>query len=113
MNAALLIVGNPGEEHVGSHLRHAAAELGIAVNFADSSRATGGPVLGRLSWRLLGHRPGRLNTFSAEVVELCASARPEVVLTTGISPLSAAALEEIGAMGIRRVNLLTDDPFNP
>jgi hypothetical protein len=113
MNPALLIVGNSGEEHVGSHLRRAATELGIAAEFADSSRAAGGPVLSRLSWRLLGHRPGRLNAFSAEVVEICASARPEVLLTTGISPVSADALEKIGSMRIRRVNLLTDDPFNP
>jgi spore maturation protein CgeB len=113
MNPAILIVGNSGEEHVGSHLRHAAVELGIATEFADSSRAAGGPVLGRLSWRLLGHRPGRLNRFSAEVAEMCASVRPEVLLTTGISPVSADALEKIGSMRIRRVNLLTDDPFNP
>src|SRR5690242_14840809 len=113
MNPALLIVGNSGEEHVGSHLRRAATELGIATEFADSSRAAGGPVLSRLSWRLLGHRPGRLNRFSAEIVEMCASARPEVLLTTGISPVSADALEKIGSMRIRRVNLLTDDPFNP
>ena len=113
MNPALLIVGNPGEEHVGSHLRRAAAELGIPAEFADMSRAAGGPILRRLSWRLLGHRPGRLNRFSAEIVEMCASARPEVLLTTGISPVSAAALEKIGSMRIRRVNLLTDDPFNP
>jgi len=113
MNPTLLIVGNSGEEHVGSHLRRAATELGIAAEFADSSRAAGGPVLSRLSWRLLGHRPGRLNRFSVEVAEMCARSRPEVLLTTGISPVSADALEKIGSMRIRRVNLLTDDPFNP
>lgn len=113
MNSALLIVGNSGEEHVGSHLRQAASELGLAAGFADSSRATGGPVLGRLSWRLLGHRPALLNRFSAEVFRTCERATPEVLLTTGISPVSAAALQKIGAMRIRRVNLLTDDPFNP
>jgi spore maturation protein CgeB len=113
MNPSLLIVGNSGEEHVGSHLRRAAAELGIAAEFADVSQAAGGPIVRRLSWRLLGHRPGRLNSFSAEVVEICAAARPEVLLTTGIAPVSAAALEKIGSMRIRRVNLLTDDPFNP
>jgi len=113
MNPALLIVGNSGEEHVGAHLRRAATELGIAAEFADVSRAAGGPILGRLSWRLLGHRPGRLNRFSAELVEMCARTRPEVLLSTGIAPLAAPALEKIGSMGIRRVNLLTDDPFNP
>ena len=45
MNPALLIVGNSGEEHVGSHLRRAAAELGIAVEFADCRQAAGGPFL--------------------------------------------------------------------
>jgi hypothetical protein len=113
MNPALLIVGNSGEEHLGSHLRHASAELGIQAEFADAGQATGGPVVRRLNWRLRGHRPGHLGRFSADLVEMCSRIRPETILTTGIAPVSAEALEKIGSLRIRRVNLLTDDPFNP
>jgi spore maturation protein CgeB len=113
MRPALLIVGNSGEEHLGSHLRHAAAELGIQAEFADAGNASGGAMVRRLNWRFRGHRPGLLGRFSADLVEMCSRIRPETILTTGIAPVAAEALEKIGSLGIRRVNLLTDDPFNP
>lgn len=106
-------MGDPGEEHLGSHLRHAATELGIEAAFADMRRADGVPLLQRLSWRLREHRPARFGRFSREVGELCRRLRPETLLTTGIAPVSAEALAGIGELGVRRVNLLTDDPFNP
>ncbi len=109
----LVIVGHGGEEHVGSHLLHAAAELGVRAEFADVRRADGGPVMQRLSWRVRDHRPARFERFNREVRELCGRFRPGLLLATGIAPLSSESLAEIGALGTRRVNLLTDDPFNP
>jgi hypothetical protein len=38
---------------------------------------------------------------------------PQVLITTGINPLAAWALSKISEMGIRRLNFLTDDPWNP
>lgn len=109
----LLIVGDSGAEHVGSHLLHAARELRLNVAFADSREASGSALAGKISWRLMGRRPGALGSFSRKVVGLCQEFRPEIVLTTGFSPVSAEALEQIGRIGVYRVNFLTDDPWNP
>jgi spore maturation protein CgeB len=35
------------------------------------------------------------------------------MLATGIAPVDAAALQEIGRLGVTRLNFLTDDPWNP
>jgi spore maturation protein CgeB len=110
----LLLVGDSGEEHVGSHLRCAAGDLGMQVAFADVRDASKGSWLARkINWRLLGRRPARLVPFSRSVVDQCVTLRPGVLLTTGFAPLDAESLEEIGRLGVYRVNYLTDDPWNP
>lgn len=110
---SLLIVGNASEEHVGSHFLHAAQESGLDAAFADVREADGGPIVRRFSWHFMHHRPGRLGAFSRHVVRMCAERTPRVLLTTGFAPVTASALRQIGAMGIRRMNYLTDDPWNP
>jgi hypothetical protein len=110
----LLLVGNPGVVHVGAHLQAAARDLGLGVTFCNAEEAFGGPAaIGKLTWRLGGHRPPRLRQFSRQVVAACESARPDWVLTTGLAPLEAWALRAIGSLGARRLNFLTDDPWNP
>lgn len=110
----LLLLGNPGIEHVGSHFRQAAAELQIETIFADSREAfQGSPIQRKIDWWLRGHRPGKLQEMSARVTRLCRERKPDLLVTTGFAPLDSAALQAIGEMGIRRVNFLTDDPWNP
>jgi hypothetical protein len=112
--SSLVLVGNPGVVHVGAHLDAAARELAVNVTFCNAEEAFGGPaVLGKLSWRLAGHRPPRLRQFSHQVVAACGAARPDWVLTTGLAPLESWALRAIGELGARRLNFLTDDPWNP
>jgi spore maturation protein CgeB len=41
------------------------------------------------------------------------AARPEWLVATGAAPISRDALQKIGQMGVRTINYLTDDPFNP
>jgi hypothetical protein len=113
MSNGLLLAGNAKEEHVGSHFLHAARELGLDVNFADVREAEGGPLVRRFCWHFMKHRPGRLGAFSQSVVRMCAEHAPRVLLTTGFAPITAAALRQLRAMGIRRMNYLTDDPWNP
>jgi spore maturation protein CgeB len=110
----ILLLGNPGIEHVGSHFQHAASELQIATTFVDATRAYEGSYIGRkIDWWLRGHRPGRMKQVSAEVVRLCREQQPDLLLTTGFAPLHEGALQEIGTLGIPRINYLTDDPWNP
>jgi spore maturation protein CgeB len=114
MSPSLVLVGNSGVIHVGSHLNQAACAAGLDVAFCDAGAAFGGPAwLRRLTWRLGGHRPPRLRQFSEHVVALCRRTRPSWLLATGLAPLEAQALAAIGDLGVKRVNYLTDDPWNP
>jgi spore maturation protein CgeB len=112
--SSLMLVGNPGVVHVGAHLDAAARQLGLGITFCNAEEAFGGPALiGKITWRLAGHRPPRLPQFSRHVVAACQATRPDWVLTTGLAPVEAQALRAIGDLGARRLNFLTDDPWNP
>jgi hypothetical protein len=112
--ARLVIVGNGDPVHVGAHLRRAGASLGLDVTFCDVREAYGeSRWLARASWWLRGRRPARLRWFGERVVETCRRVRPDVLVATGIAPLDRAALGAVGTLAVRRVNYLTDDPWNP
>jgi len=114
MAERLLMVGNPERIHIGAHLHEAARELGLAVRFCDARRAAEGPRwLARLNWHLRGHRPARLRSFSNHVVEACRDFEASWLLAAGIAPIDEEALMSIGELGVRRLNYLTDDPWNP
>lgn len=108
----LIIVGNPEPVHVGAHLGEAAKEIGLQIRLLDSTAAYAAPrLLAKLNW-LRGRIPTRLHQFSKDVVDACREFRPETILSTGIAPLSPECLRVIGSLGIRRLNFLTDDPWN-
>jgi spore maturation protein CgeB len=109
----IMIVGNSGQEHVGSHLCRAAEELHLTVHFADTRGANGGWLTQKASWNLLQRRPARLHAFSRSVADLCAQYRPRILLSTGFAPIAGPDLDRIGSLGAYRVNYLTDDPWNP
>jgi hypothetical protein len=113
-NNRVLLVAAAGEIHVGAHLLHAAKQLGLRVRFCDVQQAFAGPAwLRRLNWHLRARRPSRLRTFSLSVRTTCREFRPKWLLTTGFAPIEARDLIYIGELGIRRLNFLTDDPWNP
>ena len=113
MNGRLLLVANPGAEHVGAHLLNAARSMGLEVRLHDVMEAFRGPrVLRTINWRLRGRLPLRLDAFSATVVESCRDFRPAWMVCTGTAPLNVQALEEIRRMGVAQLNFLTDDPWN-
>ena len=109
----LAIVGAFEGTHVGASLERAAACQGIAVtrfDMADAMRAN--RLLRAALWRFGGHRPARLDAFSAEVVAGCAQARPALLIATGAAPLTRSALHRLRGMGITCFNYSTDDPWN-
>src|SRR5438552_17917359 len=109
----ILIAGNPEEFHVGAHFQRAAYSLGWGVSFSDVRCAYAGSEWARaLLWRCC-HRPLRLARFSKEVLAACCRHKPALLLTTGLAPLRSVELAKIGALGIVRMNFLTDDPWNP
>lgn len=110
----VVIVGNPGEVHVGRHLCTAARNRRIDATLCDTTKAYNAPTpLRVLNWRLRGHRPTWLSRFSREVLRTCREMRPTVVIATGIAPIDRQTLQSIGALGIERLLYLTDDPWNP
>ncbi|ODS54464.1 MAG: hypothetical protein ABS36_11225 [Acidobacteria bacterium SCN 69-37] len=109
----VLIVGDSRETHVGHHLLDAARTLGIAAQIADTSAAYRASNLRRrVLWHLAGHRPARLRPFGDEVVAAARAMQADTVIATGIAPLTAETLKTLGRLGIRRMNFLTDDPWN-
>ena len=114
MNAQrLLIVGDRGGTNVGQALENAAVGLGIEAKLVQSRLAMEAPAwVRRANWWLRGKRPTKLSQFSSLIVDECRRWRPDTVLATGIAPITKRALLDIGEMGIRRVDYLTDDPWN-
>ncbi|MEO2092354.1 MAG: lytic transglycosylase domain-containing protein [Gemmataceae bacterium] len=109
----MLIVGNPGEVHVGRHLRRAAESLGIEVELIDVAAAWGGPAVVRRALWAWDRRPYHLRRFGRQVIDRCNRLAPTLVIVTGIAPPDAGGLRELANRGIPVVNFLTDDPFNP
>ncbi len=110
----VLLVADPSPTQLGAHLIEAAERLGVEVHVCPTPYAyVGSALLQKASWWLGGHRPLRLRAFGASVLEAVRTWRPDVVLTTGLAPVSASVLAEIGALGVRRLNFSTDDPWNP
>jgi hypothetical protein len=110
----VVLVGNPGPEHVGAHLYRglqSAGLNGILVDAAAAYRAN--KWVARWNWRFRDRRPTRLESFSADVERECGSRRNVCLITTGVAPVTAAALGRLGAAGAARLNFLTDDPLNP
>jgi hypothetical protein len=110
----MLLVGIPEATHIGGHFLAAAAQLGVPTEFADARDAFRGAAWRRrLAWRALGHRPLRLRQFSRQVTNAAGASASRVVLATGLAPIDSRGLDELGRMGMARLNFLTDDPWNP
>ena len=110
----LLIVGGVGGTNVGESFFHAAQARGLDARIMDSRAAYGGARARRfLAWYLAGHRPAALSAFSRDVEAAARSHGSTIVLTTGLAPVTARTLRDLGTRGVVRVNYLTDDPFNP
>lgn len=109
----VLIAGLAGPSDVGTHLLHAATGSGIDVHLVDYQPAFAGSSIARgVSWRFLGRRPPRLGRFQEEILDACAHRRPTHIIATGTAPLTAASLNRLGAIDIKRIIFLTDDPFS-
>lgn len=112
MSRTALIVGGSGLTQVGESLVKAGAP-GWDLRLIDTAAASSVPRLIRLAaWRL-GRRPPRLRAFSRSVVTAAQACSADVVVTTGAAPVVATDLASLGRFGVRRINVSTDDPWNP
>ena len=98
---------------MGDSFYRAAGKLGIQAEIIDTRLSNAAPAWQRrISWHLLGRRPVYMDGFSKMVLQYCRESRPDVVLTTGLAPVTRKVLIEIAKLGIKRINFLTDDPWN-
>jgi spore maturation protein CgeB len=110
----LLIAGNLGGTNVGDSFFHAAQSMGLVVRVVETRHAFAGFSLWRaFNWRVLGHRPAALGRYSRMLRTVLAEFRPAVLLATGIAPVTAKLLADAKKAGVRCINYLTDDPWNP
>ena len=110
----IAIVGAFSGTHIGGSLARAAAALGIeTLDFDTTTAASASRIVNALTWRFADRRPLHSRRFARTVVEKCRETRPEILISTGMAPLSAEALQALRAMGIVAVNYSTDDPWNP
>ena len=110
----LALLGTSGGTHVGGSFARSAAKLGVESVWFDANKAWAGPQLLRsLSWRLADRRPLRLRRFEKELVAACADAKPQILIATGMAPLTEFALRALRQMSVVCVNYSTDDPWNP
>jgi len=110
----VVIVGNQGGTNIGASMHSAAADLPIDAAFLDAQNAYRAPRwLRAFNWRLRGRRPTWLRHFSMELLAICQSFRPGCIISTGIAPIEAGTLAQLRNLEIRRLNFLTDDPWNP
>lgn len=110
----LLIIAPNQWGHMGRYLTSAARQLGLDFRIIDANEAEARSRIRKsFYWRLRGKRPGRLERFAARVLNFCAEARPDLVITTGRAPLERSHIESLRALGVRIVNYSTDDPWNP
>lgn len=111
--ARLLIVGNRGGTHVADSLAAAARGAGLATELVETGLAYGGPRLLRAACWRLGRRPSTPGRLDREVRAAVERGRPAVMIVTGVNPLGRTVIEFAKAAGVRVVNYLTDDPWNP
>ena len=111
MKILLIGVDEPG--HVGRFLLEGGQACGYNVSIANVFNAYKGNFIARnILWKL-DRRPVSLKTFSLEIEKRVIDVKPDLIITTGVSPIQVETLKKLHMMGIRLVNYSTDDPWNP
>lgn len=115
----VLLLGDTSvPEALGSKFLRASKPIGLDLQVAYSSPAPQfSPSMarkrGKVFYRLADRRSWEWWGFQRQLLEQIKANSPQLVLVTGILPLSHAVFTTIHARGGRIVNYLTDDPWNP
>jgi spore maturation protein CgeB len=110
----VVIVGPVGDTHISGSLAHAAGSLGLSCVVIDTAPAYTGPRLPRVVlWHWGGKQPYQLHAFAERVCRQLAADPPRWLIAVGQTPITAAALHTLRALGTRCLIYSTDDPWNP
>ena len=105
------VLGQLGYTNLGFSIQHELLSMGIAPIFFSSLNAYRAGLAQRLMYRL-NRTPLNLNEFADDLAQSCIEARIDLLISTGICPLTEAAVEKMARHGVRTVNWLSDDPWN-
>lgn len=108
----LLIVGVNQPGHVATFLSAAATKLGHQATILDSTHAMGSWHLVQSPLWRLAHWPLHLQRFSQTMLRLVEQLQPQLVITTGLAPLTPGSLRALQCRGLPTLNYSTDDPWN-
>jgi spore maturation protein CgeB len=109
----ILIIGAQGSTHVGGSLFRAATKLGHEPRLCDINQAWQyGRLWQRVLWHWGGRRPARLGAFCRQILATCDTFQPDVLIATGMAPVTATILQGCRAKKIPAANFSTDDPFS-
>jgi glycosyltransferase involved in cell wall biosynthesis len=110
----ILLVGNQGPTNVADSLLKACDRLGVRGSLQDVRTAYGNSnLLRRFAWHLFSKRPPRWFWFQKEVLKKAEKIKPQLLLTTGLTPLSEKTLLILKNITNCLVHYSTDDPWNP
>jgi spore maturation protein CgeB len=110
----LLLVGNRGGTNIAQSFARVTNEIGWEVTFIHAQDAqSASRVLNALAWRLADHKPVHLRSFSARLLQAASSGGFDVLLSTGLSPVTAPVLKAFREHGTVCIHYSTDDPWNP
>lgn len=105
------VLGQLGYTNLGFSIHHELLSMGIAPVFFSSLDAYRAGLAQRLMYRL-NRTPLNLNAFADDLAQSCIEARIDLLISTGICPLTEAAVEKMARHGVATVNWLSDDPWN-
>ncbi|RCJ35199.1 hypothetical protein A6769_19110 [Nostoc punctiforme NIES-2108] len=118
MNYKVLIVGNISESYqLGSIFARGFQELNLLFYVSDTSWNSYAPSMkhswGKIFFKISGKRPLEWWSFNKKIVSCINEFSPQVVLVTGIFPLTNEVFDICSRIGTKIVNYLTDYPWNP
>ena len=114
----IIIVGNTSEfYHLGAILIRASKILNIDIIESDNNTVKYAPsmssVLGKGFFRIAKKRPFEWWKFNRNLINQIQEHRPNLVLVTGIFPLTQEVFVTCNSLKIPIVNYLTDSPWSP
>ena len=107
----IALLGEYGGTNLAGSIQYELLSLGIAPMLFSSADAYTPGLAQKLLYRF-NLRPMKLNAFADDLAQTCIAAKIDLLITTGICPLTASAVAKMAAAGIALVSWMSDDPWN-
>lgn len=113
----ILIIGNTSEIfHIGSIFSRASESMNLALAVSDININKYAPSMkylwGKAFFKLAGKRPIEWWSFNHNTAKLIKDFSPQLVLVTGVMPLTDDVFNTCNKIGAKIVNYLTDSPWS-